>query len=271
MHVVRGPGSGACQSILAIPFKRAVKYLEHNEMQALPQAPDRSTASGRRGPALPLTMQKYNTGARVREIPDLCSCDLQPDRPGQALLRGNGGKRHCCPSLQETAALLRELLGASDVDPEARQPLLRNRSGRPLMRFGVRCILPGQARGYRCGQCAHTGRQARRSPSAAAPFRARNNRHAAASRFLQAGVDLITIGRRLGHARGPTTSIYASVDLESNREAALKAKALFNRTPGPQPGGPRPTPSAGWKAHELSSRPPGNVESLALKVPVIRG
>ena len=99
MHVVRGPGSGACQSILAIPFKRAVKYLEHNEMQALLQAPDRSTAAGRGDNALPLTMNKYNTGARVREIPDLCSSDLQPDRPHQAPLRSNGGKRHCCPLL----------------------------------------------------------------------------------------------------------------------------------------------------------------------------
>ena len=141
MHVVRGPRSGACQSIPAIPFKRAVKCFEHNEMQALLQAPDRSTAAGRRDHALPLTMYKYNTGARVREIPDLCSCDLQPDRPRQALLRGNGGKRHSWLLLQETAALLRELLGASDVDPADRQPLLRNRSGRPLMRIGVRRIL----------------------------------------------------------------------------------------------------------------------------------
>ena len=43
MNVVRGPGSGACQSILAISFKRAVKYLEDNEMQALLQAPDCSS------------------------------------------------------------------------------------------------------------------------------------------------------------------------------------------------------------------------------------
>ena len=45
-------------------------------------------------------------------------------------------------------------------------------------------------------------------------------------------MDLITIGRRLGRARVSTTSIYAAVDLESDREAAHKARALFDRDTG---------------------------------------
>ena len=57
-------------------------------------------------------------------------------------------------------------------------------------------------------------------------------RHTAASHFLQAGVDLVTIGRWLGHASVSSTSIYAEVDLESKRQAVRKAKPLLNTDPG---------------------------------------
>ena len=124
---------GVCQVILAIPCKRAdqrtVEYLEHDEMQALLEAPDRSTEAGRRDHALLLAM--YNTGARVQQILDLRPCDLQLDRPRQALLHGKGGKCRYCPLWQETAALLRELMRTRDVNPADRQPLFRNRSGQP--------------------------------------------------------------------------------------------------------------------------------------------
>ena len=215
---------GVCQSILAIPFKRAeqrtVEYLEQNEMQALLQAPDRSTAAGRHDQALVLTM--YNTGARVQAILDLRPCDLQLDRPRQALLRGKGGKRRCCPLWKETTALLHELMRTSDVDPADSQPLFRNRSGRPLTHFGVRYILRKHAR----------------TPSHSVPTLAAKRvhppvlRHTAASHFLQAGVDMVTIGRWLGHANVSTTSIYAEVDLESKCKAVRKAKPLLNTDPG---------------------------------------
>ena len=55
----------------------------------------------RRGHALLVTM--YNTGARVQDILDLCPCDLQPDPPRQALLRG---KLRCCLPWKETTALV---------------------------------------------------------------------------------------------------------------------------------------------------------------------
>ena len=45
-----------------------------------------------------------NTGARVQENLDLRPCDLQLDRPRQALLRGKGGKQRCCPLWKGTAA-----------------------------------------------------------------------------------------------------------------------------------------------------------------------
>ena len=214
---------GGCQVILAIPFKRAdqrtVEYLEHNEMQALLEAPDRSTEAGRRDHALLVTM--YNTGARVQEILDLRPCDLQLDRPRQALLRGKGDKCRYCPLWRETAALLRELLRARDVDPADRQPLFRNRSGHPLTRFGVRYILR-----------KHVGTASNSVPTLASKrVHPHVLRHTSACHFLQAGVDMVTIGRWLGHANVSTTSIYAEVDLEAKRQAVRKAKPLLNANP----------------------------------------
>ena len=72
-------------------------------------------------------------------------------------------------------------------------------------------------------------------------FCSRHNmrRHSAASHFLQAGVDLVMIGRWLGHANVSTTSIYAEVDLESKRQAVRKAKPLLHTDSG----------SAGWRTN----------------------
>ena len=71
-----------------------------------------------------------------------------------------------------------------------------------------------------------------------------NKRHTAASHFLQAGVDLVTIGRWLGHANVSPTSIYAEVDLESKRQAVRKAKPLLNAVRG----------SAGWRTSSNTLR-----------------
>ena len=57
-------------------------------------------------------------------------------------------------------------------------------------------------------------------------------RHTAASHFLQAGVDLVTIGRWLGLASVSSTCVYAEVDLESKRQAVRKAEPLLNADPG---------------------------------------
>ena len=78
------------QRILAIPFKRAcsrpVEYLEHDEIQAVLTAVDRSTSEGRRDYTLIATM--FNTGGRVQEILDLRPCDLQLASPLHARLFG---------------------------------------------------------------------------------------------------------------------------------------------------------------------------------------
>ena len=67
-----------CRQIRQIPFKRIARslitYLEKNEMDALLNAPDRSTEQGRRDYAILLFL--YNTGARADEAAQLKIKDL---------------------------------------------------------------------------------------------------------------------------------------------------------------------------------------------------
>lgn len=131
------------QCILQIPFKRAdqrtIDYLEYEEIQAVFEAVDRSTNTGRRDYALLATM--FNTGARVQEILDLRAYDLQLIKPFQVRLFGKGRKERLCPLWPQTAALLRELCAEHRLDLRAAAPIFLNHRGQPLSRFGVGYIL----------------------------------------------------------------------------------------------------------------------------------
>ena len=91
-----------------------------------------------------------------------------------------------------------------------------------MTRFGVRYILR-----------KHAGTASNSVPTLASKrIHPHVVRHTAASHFLQAGVDMVTIRRWLGHANVSTTSIDAEVDLESKRQAVRKAKPLLTTDPG---------------------------------------
>ncbi len=91
-HVAaRDPASfELCQRVLGVPVKRAprraVHYLEREEMDAILRAPDRSTPAGRRDHAL--LAFAYQTGARVEEIVSLRACDIDLDVLPQVRLWG---------------------------------------------------------------------------------------------------------------------------------------------------------------------------------------
>jgi site-specific recombinase XerD len=219
-----------CQRILAVPFKRArvrvVEYLEADEIRALLEAPDRTTADGRRDHAIILAL--FNTGARVQEILDVRPCDLQLARPLQVRLRGKGRKERMCPLWPQTAEILRALLAEHGVDPAATQPLFRNHRGVPMTRFGVRYVLRKYAR---VARSAATSLDAKRVHPHAL-------RHTTAVHLLQAGVDLVTISHWLGHASVEITNRYAAVDLETKRAAVAKARPASDFDPA----------LAGWRA-----------------------
>lgn len=205
----------ACQRLLAVPFKRArsriVEYLEEDEVRAVLEAPDRTSAEGRRDHALLLAM--FETGARVQEILDLRPRDLQLVRPLQARLFGKGRKERLCPLFPGTAAVLQSLLAQTGLDAASSERLFRNRRGEPLTRFGVRYLL----RKYvALAQTAAPGLAKKR-------VHPHSIRHSAAVHLLHAGIDMGTISHWLGHASVETTNRYAVVDLDTKRAALAKA------------------------------------------------
>ena len=214
------------QHILGIPFKRTalreVQHFELDEIQAVLGAIDRWKRDGRRDFALVSLL--FNTGARVSEVVGLKAVDLRLTPPAHVLLRGKGCKERICPLWPETAALLREHLEEHGIDPDRPEVIFRNHWGTALTRFGVRCILQ-----------KHVQRAARQMPSLKKKrLHPHSMRHSTAVQLLRSGVDLSTIAHLLGHATLNTTNKYMAFDLETKREALVKAKPLNSngRKPG---------------------------------------
>lgn len=202
-----------CGQIRAIPLKKAVPppvgYLEKSEIDALLEAPDRTTPQGRREFAVLLFL--YNSGARASEAAGLRVGDVQaavsvPNRgPTIVTMRGKGGKTRRCPLWPRTALALEPLVAGRA--PE--EPVFLNRRGRPLTRSGIRQLVE---------RCAH--RAAERAPSLAGRrVGAHLLRHTSATHMLRSGVDLNTIRAWLGHAKIDTTAVYAEIDLETKAKA----------------------------------------------------
>jgi integrase/recombinase XerD len=207
-----------CQRILLIPFKRArqrtIEYLEYEEIEQVLGAVDQSTYDGRRDYALLAVL--FNTGARVQEILDLRTCDLQLTKPFQVRLLGKGRKERFSPLWPQTARLLRSFCKERLLEPQSEQRVFLNHRGEPLTRFGVRYLL-GK---YQERAKVHVaGLQTKR-------LHPHSLRHSAAVALLKSGVDLSTISQWLGHASSNTTNKYATIDLEMKREALAKVKPI---------------------------------------------
>lgn len=212
------------QRVLAIPFKRArsqpVEYLEYAEIQAVLAAVDRASPEGARDYALLTTL--FNTGARVQELVDLRVRDLQLVKPYQVRLVGKGRKERVCPLWPQTAEVLKAYCRDRGRDPRAAEPLFVNRRGEALTRFGVRYIL-----------AKYFDRAKAVTPSLARKrLHPHTVRHSTAVHLLKAGVDLVTISHWLGHASVTTTNRYATVDLETKRQA-IEAAAAPEGAPPP--------------------------------------
>jgi integrase/recombinase XerD len=211
--------------VLAIPAKRAdhsvITYLTDIEAQALLDAPDRATRTGRRDHAiLALAIQ---TGLRASELISLTRNDIHLDTAAHVACRGKGRKHRITPLTAATVAILRDWItetGGIDADP----------------------LFP-TIRGGPMSPDALAQRVAVHAASAAAscPSLAGKNvtphilRHSAAMRLLHASVDTTVIALWLGHENVTTTRIYLEADLE------LKQRALDRTTPtATSPGRYRP-------------------------------
>lgn len=209
------------QRVLAIPAKRCDRpvlgYLSREEVQAVLDAPDRSTWSGRRDVVLLTTL--YNTGARVSEIASSRVTDVLLDRQVSLLLHGKGRKERVVPLWPSTAKLLRDWLACTCARPD--DPVFPNRKGRALNRSGVRQRLDQAVRAA-AQRCPSLARK-RVSPHTL--------RHTTAMHLLQAGVDLTVIALLLGHEDVATTHRYLESDLAMKQAALQRIEAPTSRAP----------------------------------------
>lgn len=209
------------QRILGIPFKRArqrvIEYLERHEIEAVLGGINRASRDGRRDYTILATM--FNTGARVQEIVDLRTRDLQLIRPFQIRLFGKGRKERFCPLWPQTAQVLRDHCEEFHLDLRSDARVFLNHRGQPLTRFGVRYILAKHLN--RARAAVSTLKRKRLHPH--------SMRHSTAVALLTSGVDLTTISQWLGHSSPNTTNRYATIDLEMKRRAITKVKPVAHR------------------------------------------
>lgn len=205
------PGSlGSIQRALAIPQKRfdrpLLGFLTQTEMDAVLEAPDPSSRSGRRDRILFKMM--YNTGARVSEAIAVAMKDVDRDRSHCVILHGKGRKERTVPLWRTTLRSLDAWIKEIEFEPDA--PLFPSSRGDWMTRSGVE---------HRLGLAVKTAAQ--NCPSLAfKEVSPHTIRHTTAMHLLQSGVDLSVIAIWLGHESIVTTHMYLEADL------AMKEKAL---------------------------------------------
>lgn len=197
-----------CSQVRSVPFKKAAKtvigYLDKPEVQALLQAPNRSSILGARDHALLLFL--YNSGARAAEAASLRVSHLQLGTSPSVRILGKGNKWRVCPLWTITVAALRPLVAGNGADDQ----VFHGRTGEPMTRFGVHRMVTTHA--ITAAKQVESMQGRRISPHTL--------RHTTAVHLLRSGVDINTIRAWLGHVSLDTTHIYAEVDLD------MKAKAL---------------------------------------------
>lgn len=204
------------QRILAIPMKRfdrpLLGFLTREEIEAIIQAPDKSTWNGHRDHVMLTAF--YNTGARVSEIIQLNVDDVFLN--GRAYLRfqGKGRKERAIPMWKSTASRLREWF--SHIDKKSGSPVFPNRKGQRLTRSGVEHRLRVAVQKVMDDCPSLQGKKI--SPHTL--------RHTTAMHMLQSGVDITTIALWLGHENPSTTHLYIESDLTMKEQTLKKLQEL---------------------------------------------
>ena len=180
------------------------KALAPEQVQALLDSCDRSTAMGRRDRAILLLLARL--GLRAGEVAQLTLDDFDWNE-GTLCLTGKGQRREVLPLLHEVGEAVTEYL--RDGRPQC-----------PTRHLFVRVRAP-----YRPFRSQHAvGDLVRRAQERAGldlPFKgAHLLRHSLATGMLRDGATLDDIGQILRHRHPDTTWIYAKVDLESLRTVA---------------------------------------------------
>jgi len=209
-----------CQRILAMPnkryVKRAVTFLDADEIAALLAAPDRTTWAGRRDHALLLLA--VQTGLRASELVGLRRSDVVLGSGAHIRCMGKGRKERVTPLRRETAKLVAAWIGD---DKDENKPLFPSIRGERLSRDALEHLVR-----------KHCLTASRACPSIGAKrVTPHTLRHSTAMDLLHHGVDPAVIALWLGHENVETTQIYIHADMR------IKEKALARVAAAPTPSG----------------------------------
>jgi site-specific recombinase XerD len=203
-----------CQRILAMPskryVKRAVTFLDADEIAALLAAPDRTTWAGRRDHALLLLA--IQTGLRASELVNLRCSDVVLGSGAHVRCTGKGRKERCTPLRRDTAKLLAAWITDRGEDTGPLFPSIRGtRLSRDALEHLVRkhCQTASRA-------CPTIGTK-RVTPHTL--------RHSTAMDLLHHGVDQAVIALWLGHESVVTTQIYIHADMRMKEKALARVAA----------------------------------------------
>lgn len=199
------------QQVALIPVKRVapveMQFLDRQELTALFHSLPANAKNALRDRTLLLFL--YNTGARVQEVVELRSANLDLNTSPRVRLHGKGDKWRTCPLWQETAEQLRLLLEQRSVGQNGDRPVFVSSGGHPLTRFGIYKIVRRH-----CHHLDSGGAHRRRvSPHLF--------RHTSAVHLLESGVEINVIRGWLGHVSLETTNRYAEITIRM-KEAALR-------------------------------------------------
>lgn len=217
---LRAPEHAALiQRVLAIPPKRVdraiVCFLTRPESDAVIDAPDRATWTGRRDHALLLVA--LHTGLRVSELTGLKIHDVHLAAGPNVRCHGKGRKDRCTPLTRPAVHALRAWLAeraGQDTDP-----LFPTRRGTPLSRDAVAHLVARHVATATLGCPTLTTKT----------ITPHTLRHSTAMALLTAGVDISVIALWLGHEDTDATQIYLHADM------TIKERALARTAPSSPP------------------------------------
>lgn len=208
-------------AILAIPSKKTdqalIDYLDHDEIQALLDAPDPSTRGGTRDRAM--LYVAFAAGLRVSELIGLQLNDVKTPPRASIHVRGKGRRERVLPLWKETTKAIGAWMA---IRGDGSSPaLFLNTHGQALTRSGFEYILR-----------KHVSHAAETCPSIAGKRVSPHVlRHSCAMHTLRATRDVRQVALWLGHASIQSTEIYLRAD-PSEKLAALEAGTAPSLRPG---------------------------------------
>ena len=192
-----------------------VTFLTEPELDALINAPDRSTWTGRRDHAIITLLAQ--TGLRASELTGLLCSDIHLGTGAHATTTGKGRKQRITPLTKATVAMLN--VWQAERHGHGSEPLFPTSTGKPLTRKALARRITKHA--SRAAESCPSLREKAITPHVL--------RHTAAMRLLHAGIDTSVIALWLGHEQVETTQMYLHADLEIKERALAKTKPLDSK------------------------------------------